>query len=102
MFILVNFLFAMARILDIGLTIFYWLIIIRAIISWVNPDPFNPIVQFLYKTTEPILEPIRRILPASLRLGIDISPIIAFLAIMFLRAFLVKTIVDFGVWLKLK
>ncbi len=100
MFILSNFLFAVANILDILLTIIYWLIIIRALISWVNPDPLNPIVQFLYKTTDPILEPIRRILPFSLRFGIDISPIIAFLAIIFLKSFLVKTIVDFGLRLK--
>lgn len=67
---------------------------IRALISWVNPDPYNPIVQFLYKTTEPILDPIRRILPQGLRFGIDISPIIAFLVIVFLRSFLVQTIYE--------
>lgn len=94
MFVFSNFLVAAARVIDILLTIFYWLILIRAIISWVNPDPFNPIVQFLYKATEPILSPIRRLLPPGLRFGIDISPIIAFLAIMFLRSFLVKTIID--------
>lgn len=55
MFILSNLLVAVAHILDIALTILYWLILIRALISWVNPDPYNPIAQFLYKTTEPIL-----------------------------------------------
>lgn len=102
MFILANFLFASARVLDIALTVFYWLILIRAIISWVNPDPSNAIVQFLYKVTEPVLEPIRRRLPVSLRLGIDISPIVAFLAIIFFKSFLVKTIIDFGVWIKMR
>jgi len=100
MFILSNFLVAAARILDIGLTILYWLILIRALISWVNPDPYNPIVQFLYKTTEPILYPIRKLLPFSLRFGIDISPIIAFLAIMFLKSFLVRTLVDLAIRLR--
>ena len=100
MFVLSNFLVAAARILDIGLTILYWLILIRALISWVNPDPHNPIVQFLYKTTEPILYPIRKILPLGLRLGIDISPIIAFLAIMFLKSFLVRTLIDLALRLK--
>ena len=95
-----NFLLALAKVLDIALTIVYWLILIRAVISWVNPDPFNPIVQFLYKTTEPILTPIRRFLPLGLRFGIDISPIIAFLAIIFLKSFLVKTIIDLSLWLK--
>jgi len=94
MFIVSNFLAALAKIVDMGLTILYWLILIRALISWVSPDPYNSIVQFLYKTTEPILYPIRRILPLGFRFGIDISPIIAFLAIMFLRSFLVKTLLD--------
>ena len=85
---------AIAKILDILFTILYWLLLIRALISWVSPDPSNPIVQFLYKTTEPILEPIRRILPIGFRFGIDISPIIAFFAILFLKSFLVRTLLD--------
>jgi len=82
------------------LGIFYWLVLIRAVMSWVSPDPFNPIVQFLEKCTEPILEPIRRILPSGLKFGIDISPIIAFLAIMFLRSFLVNTLLDLAARLR--
>jgi YggT family protein len=100
MFIFSNLLLALARILDIGFTILYWLILIRALISWVNPDPYNPVVQFLYKTTEPILYPIRKLLPSSLRFGIDISPIIAFLAIIFLKSFLVKTLMDISMRLQ--
>ena len=94
MFILSNFLTAIANIINAVLAILYWLILIRALLSWVNPDPFNPIVQFLEKATEPILFPIRKILPPGLRFGIDISPVIAFLAIMFLRSFLVRTLLD--------
>lgn len=94
MFAVSNLLIALAKIVDVVLTVMYWLILIRALLSWVNPDPYNPIVQFLNKTTEPILYPIRKILPLSLRFGIDISPIIAFLAIMFLREFLVKTLIE--------
>jgi len=89
---------ALASVLSVILTILYWLILIRALVSWVNPDPYNPVVQFLYKTTEPILYPIRRIL--SLQIGIDISPIIAFLIIIFLRSFLVKTLLDISLRLK--
>jgi len=100
MFILSNFLVAAAHILNILLTIMYWLVLIRALISWVNPDPYNAIVQFLYKTTEPLLYPVRRFLPISLRFGIDISPIIAFLAIIFLKSFLVNTLLDLAVRLK--
>lgn len=100
MFVLGNFLVAIAKIVDVLLSILYWLILIRALISWVNPDPYNPIVQFLYKVTEPILEPIRRLLPAALRFGIDISPIIAFLILMFLRSFLVSTLFDLATRLR--
>jgi len=96
MFLLSNFIAAVANILDVVLTILYWLILIRAILSWVNPDPSNPIVRFLNKSTDPILEPIRRIVPFW-KMGIDISPIIAFLAILFLRAFAVRTLLDIAV-----
>ena len=65
MFVLSNLLIACAKIIEIILTMAYWLILIRALISWVNPDPFNPIVQFLYKMTEPILCPIRKLLPLT-------------------------------------
>ena len=61
MFVLANFISAFARIVDFLLTAFYWLILIRALISWVNPDPSNPIVQFLERSTDPVLAPIRRI-----------------------------------------
>lgn len=94
MFIVSNLLSALAQIVELVLNVVYWLIIIRAILSWVNPDPHNPIVQFLYKVTEPILAPIRRRLPGDFRFGIDISPLIAFLIIIFLRYFLVRTLVD--------
>jgi len=97
MFILANLLVALAHVLDVVLTIAYWLILIRALISWVNPDPFNPIVQFLYKTTEPILYPIKKILPLGFGFGIDISPIIAFLLIMFLKSFLVNSLIGLAV-----
>lgn len=100
MFVISNFLSALAGILDIALTVLYWLILIRAIISWVNPDPYNPIVQFLYKTTEPLLYPIRKILPLDFKFGIDISPIIAFLLIVFLKSFLVRTLLDLAVRLR--
>ncbi|HOW35705.1 MAG TPA: YggT family protein [Candidatus Omnitrophota bacterium] len=91
MFIVGNLLLALARVVDVLLIMFYWLILIRALISWVNPDPYNTIVQFLYRVTEPILQPIRRILPP---MGIDISPIIAFLIIVFLQSFLVRTLTE--------
>ncbi|MFH1415502.1 MAG: YggT family protein [Elusimicrobiota bacterium] len=93
MFVFGNLFIALAKIADLILSIMYWLILIRALISWVNPDPYNMIVQFLYKATEPVLMPIRRILPPA---GIDISPIIAFIAIIFLRSFLVSSLLELG------
>jgi len=70
------------------LTVIQWLVIIAAVISWVNPDPRNPIVQFLYRTTEPILRPFRKILPPQRTGGIDLSPILVILLIHFLKVFL--------------
>ena len=95
MFLLGNFLMALSQILNVVLNIFMWIIIIRALISWVNPDPYNPIVQFLHKVTEPVLYPIRRAIPIS-GIGIDFSPIIVFLIIIFLQNFLVQTLIDFS------
>ena len=97
MFVLGNFFGALAQIVDIVLTIYYWCILIRALISWVNPDPYNPIVQFLNRITEPVLEPIRRILPP---LPIDFSPMIAFFGIIFLKHFLVQSLFDLSMRLR--
>ena len=94
MFVLGNLIIAVAKIIHIVLNIYMWIIIARAILSWVNPDPHNQIVQFLYRATEPVLAPIRRILPP---MAIDVSPIIAFLIIMFLQSFLVKTLIDIAI-----
>jgi YggT family protein len=89
MFVFGNFMDAVAWLLDTALTIYMWIFIARALISWVNPDPWNPIVQFLQRATEPVLAPIRRRLPMS---GIDFSPMIAILAIIFIKRFLTPTL----------
>lgn len=91
MFVVNNFLMALAGIIDFLLTAYMWIIIGRAIISWVNADPYNPIVRFLYEATEPLLGRIRRVLPLSMG-GIDFSPMILIVAIMFLQSFLVPTL----------
>lgn len=101
MFILANLVYALAVILDKLLYIMIVLIFVRVLISWVNADPYNPIVQFLHKTTEPLLEPIRRILPLNLRIGIDISPIAAFIILLFTRLFVVNTLFDLSVRMKM-
>ena len=93
MFVMGNLLIAAAKVVNMILNLVFWLIFIRALISWVNPDPYNSIVQFLYRTTEPILEPIRRFLP---RLPLDFSPVIVILVIIFLQTFLVQSLQDMG------
>ena len=80
-----NFLLAILRIINGLLTLFMWIIIIRALISWVNPDPFNPIVRFLYSLTEPVLRPFRRLIPPWKTGGIDLSPLFAVLLIIFIQ-----------------
>jgi YggT family protein len=99
MFIISNFILSIARLLDIIITMLYWIIIIRALISWVNPDPFNPIVQFLEKATEPVLAPIRRALRMQFW-AIDVSPIIAILCLIFIQSFFVHTLTDLALRLK--
>jgi len=95
MFVFGDFIVSIAKILDYLLEIYKWIIIIAALISWVNPDPYNPIVRFLYSVTEPVLRPIRRII--GFRLGpIDISPIIVILGIIFAQTFLVRSLIKFG------
>ncbi|MCS7215119.1 MAG: YggT family protein [Thermodesulfovibrio sp.] len=94
MFIIGNIIIALADILDILLTAYSFIVIISAIVSWVNPDPYNPIVRFLYKVTEPLLSPIRKLLP--LRLPVDISPLILLLLIYFLQKFLVPSLIELG------
>jgi YggT family protein len=93
MFVVENLIVALAKIIDLALNIYMWMIIARALISWVNPDPYNPIVTFLYRATEPVMEPIRRLIPIR-GLGIDISPIVVIMIIYFLQAFLVKTMMQ--------
>jgi len=93
MFVLGNLLIAIAEILKIALNIYMWIIIARAVISWVNPDPYNPIVQFLYRVTEPVMSRVRSWLPFG-NMGIDISPIIILLVIFFLQSFLVNTLIE--------
>jgi YggT family protein len=92
MFVVGNILVGLATVLDYALSLYMWVIIARALISWVNPDPWNPIVQFLARATEPVLSPIRRLL--GWRMGIDVSPLIAIMAITFLQYAVVQSLKD--------
>jgi YggT family protein len=95
MFIFGNVILGIAKVLDVALNIYMWVIIIRALISWVNPDPYNPIVQFLTRITEPVLRPIRKLAPPY-KIGVDLSPLIAVLIVIFLQYALINTLYRIG------
>ena len=99
MFVFANFIQAFAVIIDYLLWFYMWIVIARAILSWVNPDPYNPIVRFLYNATEPVLYRLRRALPLFAG-GIDFSPIIVFVVILFLQQFLVRSLYDLATTLR--
>ena len=98
MFVVSNFVLTLARLLEILLEAYFWIIIARALLSWVNPDRYNPIVRFLYQVTEPVLRPIRRRLPMNM--GLDFSPLVIILVIKVLQWFLVDSLRDLAVSLR--
>ena len=94
MFVVNNFFTALGSVVYYVLELYMYVVIARALISWVNPDPWNPIVQFLEKVTEPALAPLRRMI--GWKLGVDVSPIILILIIMFLQKFIVPSLFQMG------
>ena len=98
MFVISNLVLTIARLLEIVLEAYFWIIIVRALLSWVNPDRYNPIVRFLYQVTEPVLRPIRRRLP--MEMGLDFSPLVVILVIKVLQWFLVDSLRDLAVSLR--
>ena len=99
MFLFANLLTALAAVIGTLLTVYTWILIARAVISWVSPDPYNPIVRFLYNVTEPVLYRVRRLVPSVFG-GIDLSPLILILALQFLQIFLVGSLRDLAVTLR--
>ena len=98
MFIIGNFITALATVISMVLTLYMYVIIARAVLSWVSPDPYNPIVRFINNITDPVLNWIRMKLPANFG-GIDISPMIVILAIIFLQQFLVTSLTSLARYL---
>lgn len=80
---------AIAQILHMVINIYIWVVIIAALITWVRPDPYNPIVQTLFRLTEPVYAFIRRYIPTVIG-GIDLAPLIVIIALQFIDLFLVK------------
>lgn len=87
--ILGTFIEAVAQILSMIINIYVWIVIIAALISWVRPDPYNPIVQILYKLTEPLYAKIRSLIPTIIG-GIDLTPLIVVLVLQFINLFFIK------------
>ena len=95
MFVFGKLFIAVAYVLKIALDIYFWVILIRVILSWVRPDPYNPIVRAIYSLVDPITYRISRIIPT--RAGqIDFSPFILMLIIVFLQRFLIETLFSIG------
>ena len=100
MFVAGNFLSALAAVLHMLLQGYMWVVIIRALLSWVSPDPRNPIVQVLNRLTDPLLDPIRRKLFRLMGyggVGIDLSPLVLIAAIYLVDYFVVATLHDLDV-----
>ena len=89
------FIIALAKVLDLVLTLYLWIIVARAVLSWVNPDPYNPIVRFIHSVTEPVLVRIRSRLPLFFG-GFDFTPILILAAIYFIKLFVVQSLYRFG------
>lgn len=87
-----NFLAALAKILHLVLMLYLWIVIIRAVLSWVNVPSLYPVILILYRLTEPVLRPFRRLVPPRKLGGVDISPVIVALVIVFVDSFLVGSL----------
>ena len=99
MFVIANLLFAVAQVLDYVLWAYIWILIARIVISFVQADNNNPIVRFIYGTTEPVLERVRARLPVTTG-GFDLSPVVVWLAVIFLRHFVVRSLFDLATTLR--
>ena len=99
MFVASNFVLALARLLELVINAYIWIIIARALISWVNPDPYNPIVRFLYRVTEPVLRLVRYRLP-MLSIGLDLSPMVVILVLYFVDLFVISSLRELALGLR--
>jgi len=80
-----------AQVLQQLLYLYFWIVIIAAVLSWIEPNPYNPIVRFIYAVTEPVFSWVREHLPVIFS-GIDLSPLVVILGIQFLQAYLIPTL----------
>jgi YggT family protein len=93
MFVFQNLLIAVARVLNIALTLYMWIIIARVVLSWIKVDPHNAVVQFIYRVTDPVLRWIRYRIPVNFG-GLDLSPFLVILAIYFVKLFFIESLLE--------
>ena len=96
MFVFSNLIFGVARVLDAVLNLYFWIVIVSAVLSWVNPDPYNPIVRILRNLTEPVFYRVRKWIPFTYVGGLDLSPVVVLLAIQFINAVLIQSLYQFA------
>ena len=99
MFVLGNVLFALARVLDTLLSLYFWVIIISALLTWVRPDPYSPIVRTLNRLTEPVLYRVRKWLPFTYISGLDLSPVVVLIVIQLIQAIVVRSLFQYAAML---
>lgn len=92
MFVFSNFFTAVISVADTLLVFYFWLVIISALLSWINPDPYNPIVRIIRNLTEPVFYRVRMWLPFTNLGGVDLSPVVVLIAIQFTRMFLIQSL----------
>ena len=92
----VNLIFFIARTLEGILNLYFWVVIIAAVLSWIEPNPYNPIVRFIYGITEPVFDWVREHLPVNFG-GIDFSPFVVIIGIQFVQVWLIPTILHYVV-----
>ena len=95
MFVVGNFVTGIAYVFDMLLNIYFWIILIRTVLSWIQPNPYNPLVRTIYKLVDPVTYKISRMIPTRLGM-IDFAPFILMIIIVFLQRFLVRSLFEFG------
>ncbi len=99
MFVVGNLFSSIAYILDFLLNLYFWVIFARAVLSWIRPDPYNPIVRTICRLVDPVTYKISRIIPTRFGM-VDVAPFILMLLIFFVQKFLVATLLDIGMRMK--
>jgi YggT family protein len=100
MIVVSNALSAAAAVLGSLLNIYFWIVIISAVLSWVKPDPYNPIVRVLRLLTEPVFYRVRKWLPFTYMSGLDFSPVIVLLAIELVNGIVISSMYQYALKLR--